>query len=539
MRKVLIFGHKKPDTDSVTSAIALAELKKELGINAIPYVLGNINNESKFVLNYFHVNEPKYLNDVKLQIRDLNYEKNTIAENNVSIFKCYNYMNNEIISTLPIVDKNKKFLGAVSMKEIAKYLIDYNENKIKTSYKNILETLNGTEVLKFDDSISGNIVFESYRSSTFLETVNLDSDSILVIGDRHSIIEKAVETGVKLIILTGNGEIKNEHLKLAMENKVNIIKTSLSALETSRLLPLTNYVSLVINKQVITVNEYDYVDDFIKLINDTKRSNYPVINKYGECLGIIKYSNVHETHKKQVILVDHNELEQSVDGLDEADIIEIIDHHKIGSASTSYPINFRNMPVGSTNTIILKMYLENNIAIKPEIAGIMLAGIISDTLMFKSPTTTFDDIKAVETLSEIANIDYKDFANKMFDFGSSIEGLTPEEIIFGDFKNFTVENKKIGVSQVFTTNADKIIKNINTYVDTINNLAKINDYEVLTLFITDIIKEGSYVIYSSNSKDIMIQSFGLQSITQGQYLENILSRKKQIIPNIVEYLEKK
>ncbi len=539
MRKVLIFGHKKPDTDAVTSAIALAELKNELGINAIPYVLGNINNETKFVLDYFHIDEPKYLNDVKLQIKDLNYEKNTIAENNVSIFKCYNYMNNEIISTLPIVDSNKKFLGAVSMKEIAKYLINYNENKIKTSYKNILETLNGEEILKFDDTITGDIIFESYRSTTFIENVILNNNSILIIGDRHSIIERAINKKIKLIIITGNGEIKEEHLKLANDNKVNIIKTPLSALKASRLLPLTNYVDTVLNTQVITVNESDYVDDFVKLLNDTKRSNYPVLNKYGECLGIIKYSNIHETHKKQVILVDHNEFEQSVDGLDEADIIEIIDHHKIGSASTSYPINFRNMPVGSTNTIILKMYQENKIEIKPKIAGIMLAGIISDTLMFKSPTTTFDDIKAVETLAEIANIDYKDFANKMFDSGSSIDGLTPEEIIFGDFKNFTVENKKIGVSQVFTTNADKIIKNINEYTNTINNLAKINDYEVLALFITDIIKEGSYIIYSEHSKDIIMQSFSLNEIKQGEYLENILSRKKQIIPNIVEYMEKK
>ncbi len=231
MRKVLIFGHKKPDTDAVTSAIALAELKNELGINAIPYVLGNINNETKFVLDYFHIDEPKYLNDVKLQIKDLNYEKNTIAENNVSIFKCYNYMNNEIISTLPIVDSNKKFLGAVSMKEIAKYLINYNENKIKTSYKNILETLNGEEILKFDDTITGDIIFESYRSTTFIENVILNNNSILIIGDRHSIIERAINKKIKLIIITGNGEIKEENLKLANDNKVNIIKTPLSALK--------------------------------------------------------------------------------------------------------------------------------------------------------------------------------------------------------------------------------------------------------------------------------------------------------------------
>lgn len=538
MRKVHIFGHKKPDTDAVTSAIALADLKNKLGINAIPYVLGNINNETKFVLEYFKISEPKYLNDVKLQIKDLNYEKNIIAPETISIYKCYNYMNKENISTLPIVDDKKIFLGAISMKEIAKYLMDDKQEKLNTSYKNIIDVLNAEEVLKFDDEIKGKIIFPSFRSTTFIENVTLDNNSILIVGDRHSIIEYAVNKGVKLIIINNNSEIKPEHLEIAKKNKVNIIKTSLVAYQASKLVPLTNYISVVINKNIITVNDSDYVDDFLTLVNATKRSNYPVLNKYNECLGIIRYSNVNERRKKQVILVDHNEYEQSVDGLDEADIIEIIDHHKIGSAATSIPINFRNMPVGSTNTIIYKMYRENNIEIDPEIAGIMLAGIISDTLLFKSPTTTFDDINTVEKLADIAKIDYKDFATKMFEHGSSIEGKTVEEIIFGDFKNFNIENKKIGVSQFFTTNANSILNNIDEYTNAINNLAKSNEYHVLALFITDIIKEGSYVIFNDGAKELIKESFGLQELKQGDYIENILSRKKQIIPNIMEHMEK-
>ena len=525
MRSVLIFGHKKPDTDAVTSSIALAELKRSLGINAIPYVLGNINNETKFVLNYFHIREPKYLNDVKLQIKDLNYEKNSMSNHHSSIFKCYNYLCNEPISILPIVDKNKKFIGAISMKDITKYLINY-DGKIKTSYKNIIETINGREILKYDELIEG-----------IVDTENINNNSI-IITNNDEIIKKACISCAKLII-TKRDDIDNEIIELASINKVNIIKCFLSITRIKRLLALSNYVSSITTNQVITINEYDYVDDFITLLNETKLSNYPVLNKYNECLGIIKYSNINETHKKQVILVDHNEFDQSVDGLNEADIVEIIDHHKIGSASTSYPINFRNMPVGSTNTIIWKIYQENNVDIKPEIAGIMLAGIISDTLMFKSPTTTFEDIKAVERLSEIANIDYKEFANKMFEEGNSIEGLTPEEVIFGDFKNFNIDNKKIGISQVFTTGADKIIEEIEEYTNTLNKLAKINEYHILALFITDIIREGSYIIYNDSAKDILMQCFNTSDLKQGYYLDNILSRKKQIIPNIVEYIEKK
>ena len=539
MQNILIFGHKKPDTDSVTSAIALANLKNNLGIKAEPFVLGNINNETKFVLDYFKIKEPKYLNDVKLQIKDLNYEKKLTAPDTTSIYKCYQYMNEENISTLPIIDNKKKFMGAVSMKEVAKYLVDNEQDKLTTSYDNITDTLEGREILKFDDEILGNIIFAAFKSTTFIETIKLDQNTILVVGDRHSIIEYAVTKGIKLLIITGNGNIKPEHIEIAKKNKVNIIKTPYFSYKTTRLLPLTNYISSVINKNVITVNENDYVDDFITTMNKTKRSNYPVLNRKNECLGLIKYSNIHEMSRKQVILVDHNENEQSVDGLNEADIIEIIDHHKIGSASTSYPINFRNMPVGSTNTIIYKLYMENNVPIKEDIAGLMLSGIISDTLLFKSPTTTFDDINAVENLSKIANINYAEYATHMFEAGSSIAGKSVEEVIFGDFKNFNIDNKKIGVSQVSTTNAKEILNNLDEYEKTIDNIAKINEYHVLALFVTDIINEGSYIIYSNNAKEILKESFNIEEIKQGYYLDNIVSRKKQIIPNIMEYLEKK
>ena len=245
MHSVLIFGHKKPDTDAVTSAIALANLKNKMGIKAEPYVLGSINNETKFVLDYFNIQCPKYLNDVKLQIKDLNYEKNLLANFRNSIYKCYKYMNDENISTLPIVNNNKQFIGAVSMKDIAKYLVENKLENLNTSYENIKEVLKGEETLRFNDEIKGNIIFASYKSTTFIETIELNKDSILVVGDRHSIIEYAVEQGIKLIIITGNGKIKDEHLAIAKKNKVNIIQTAKTGYEATRLLPLTNYIDSI------------------------------------------------------------------------------------------------------------------------------------------------------------------------------------------------------------------------------------------------------------------------------------------------------
>lgn len=539
MKEILIFGHKKPDTDSVTSAIALATLKKAQGINAVPYVLGNINNETKYALNYFNIAEPKYLNDVKLQIKDLNYDKNIYMKYDNSIYKGYTYMTTHEISTLPIIDDENKFIGAVSMKEIVKYLVDSNKITLHTSYDNLLDVLDGTEILRYDDDIKGNIIFASFKSTTFIENVKLDKDTILVLGDRHSIIEYAVLCGVKLIIITGNGQIKPEHIEFAKKNKVNIIKTSFLSYKTTRLLPLTNYIDTVLNKNIITVNENEYINEFINVANKTKRSNYPILNKNGECLGILRYSNINDKNKKQVILVDHNENEQSVDGLDEADIIEIIDHHKIGANNTSMPINFRNMPVGSTNTIIYKIYKENNIKISDNIAGIMLAGILSDTLLFKSPTTTEDDKKAVKELAKKANVDYVEFATKMFEAGCSLSGRTVEEIIFGDFKNFKIDNKKVGISQLSTTNANEILKNMDTYLETIEEISKINEYDVLAFFVTDIFKDGSYILFSEKSKNILEQSFDIENIEEGHYFPGLISRKKQIIPKIMDAIEKK
>lgn len=539
MKEIFVFGHKKPDTDTVTAAITLSYLKNRLGLNSRPYILGNINNETRFVLDTFNIKEPKYLNDVKLQVRDLNYDKNVSMNLSNSIYKGYTYMTEHEVSSLPIVDDNNKFVGAVSMKEIVKYLVDSNIMSLHTSYNNLLEVLDGEEVLRFDNDISGEILFASIKSTTFIENIKLDSNTILVLGDRHSIIEYAVNCGVKLIIITGNGNIKEEHLRLAEQNRVNIIKTPYFSYKTSRLLPLTNYIDIVLNKNIITVSDKEYVKEFTNIANKTKKSNYPVVNKKGECLGILRLSHIHDKTKKQVILVDHNEMEQSVDGLEEAEIIEIVDHHKIGANSTSVPINFRNMPVGSTNTIIFKMYRENNVEIPKDMASLMLAGILSDTLLFKSPTTTYDDKIAVISLAEIAHIDYVDFAKKMFEAGSSLIGKTTEEVIFGDFKNFNIDNKKIGVSQISTTNASDILNNIDDYVETIEYISKTNEYDILAFFVTDIIEEGSYLLYSDESKDILEQSFEVSDLKQGYYFPGIISRKKQIIPRIVDAIEKK
>lgn len=539
MNKVLIFGHKKPDTDSVVAAISLSYLKNKLGMSCEPRVLGEINSETKFILDYFNIKHPKYLNDVKLEVKDVNYLKNNFVSEYESVYKCFNYMTGKKISTLPIIDNNGKYCGAVSMKDIAKDSVNGNWEILNTSYKNIIDTLNGKEIAKYDEEITGNILIASYRSTTFIENVDLTPDTILIVGDRHSIIEYAIEKNVKMIILTGGSQIKEEHLKIAKEKHINIISTNYNTFNVARKIGLCNYITKIdIDKNVTYVNETTDLNDFIDLANRTKYSNFPVINKDGKCLGIIRLADTAEKNKKQVILVDHNEAEQSVDGLHDANIVEIIDHHKIGTLGTTMPINFRNMPVGSTNTIIYNLFKENNVEIPSDIAGIMMSAIISDTLLFKSPTTTEIDKDIVRRLSEIAQLDYKKFAMDMFKAGSMIKNKSPEEILYADFKNFNIDGARIGIGQLSTVSPDDVINRKQDYIDLLNRIGKENDYKLIALFVTDIINNCSYCFFNDKGKLILENSFD-KDFYQGIKMDGILSRKKQIIPAIMNTLEKK
>ena len=538
MNQTFIFGHKKPDTDSVTASITLSYLKNQLGYHTEPRVLGDINNESKFVLKYFNEKQPKYLNDVKLQIKDFDYQKDNFIFHNESIYSSFFHMLQSKATTLPIVDDQKKLLGIVSMKSIAAEQIVGDLAHLETSYQNIQSILNGEKILSFDDEISGNTLIASYRSTTFLENIDIQKDSILIVGDRHSIIEHAVMNSAKLIIITGNGTIKEEHLAIAQRNHVNIIRTSMDTFSVAKVIGLSNYVSTIVHSDsVIAVNENDYVNDITELSKKHRYSNYPVVDNNGCCLGLFRLADMNDKKPKQVILVDHNEAEQSVDGLEEAEILEIVDHHKIGTIGTSMPINFRNMPVGSSNTIIYAMYRENHIEIPKNIAGLMVSGIISDTLLMKSPTTTELDKKAIEELSKIAEINASDYAYEMFKAGSSIKGMTEEEILYNDFKNFKIDNAKIGIGQIFTLNIEEIKKNEQKFIDLIERVSTHNDYAVVGLFVTDIMKNGSYVYFNSKAQEIFKDAFYLNEINQGEYLDHIISRKKQIIPNIMRDMD--
>ena len=538
MREIYIFGHKKPDTDAVTSAIALSYLKNKIGIKTKPMILSDINNETRFVLNYFKVDVPDILEDVKLQIKDINYHKECFVSDTDSIGKAYNYMISKNITGVPIVDDNRKFIGILTSKMIGSELINGNFYKINTSYSNILEVLKAEEVLKFDEEIKGSVIVPSFRSSTTLNDLEFSPNTIMIVGDRHSIIEAAVNSKVKLIIIVGNKEIKEEHLQIAKNNRVNIIRTHFDAFHTTKLINLSNYVkNMIENTRSISFNENDYYEDFKEKSIKLGHNNYPVIDDEGKCLGLIRITDINRMNKKQVILVDHNDISQSVEGLDEAEVLEIIDHHNLGSLTTSMPINFRNMTVGSTNTIIYSLYNENNIEIPDYIAGLMLSGIISDTLKFTSPTTTEYDRYVADKLAIIANIDIDEYAKDMFKAGTDLRGKTVEEIIQTDIKSYNKDDKKIAIAQVITLNAEEILENKDNYINALNNMKNTGAFDIVLLSVTDILKSGSYIFFNEDSSDIIAAMFGFEQIEEGYFFSKCLSRKKQLVPLLMSAIK--
>lgn len=539
MEKLYIFGHMNPDTDSVCASITLANLKRSLGLNAEERVLGNLNKESEFVLNYWNVKEPKYLNDVKLQIKDLNFRKNCYMNEKSSVEEVYNYMLSENTTGVPIVDDKGKLINLITAKEILRRTINIDDKYLETSYENILKTLKGEKIVKSTKEICGKITAVSFAHSTFESTVNLSSEDVIIVGDRHYIIDLAIKNKVSLIIIIGNSDIKDEHIELAKKNKVNIIRTSLNTFETSRLIMYSNYIRKIVNdSNPYTVNINDYYDDFEKWSTELKIDNYPVLDKNGNCKGLLRKSEINKLNRKKVILVDHNESEQSAIGLDEAEIKEIVDHHKIGRISTNKPINFRNMTVGCTNTIIYYLYKENNIKITKEIAGLMISAIISDTLLFQSPTSTEIDEYVVKELNKICKLNIEEYAMEMFKAGTSLEGLSIKEIINGDSKTFTSNEISFTVSQAFTMDYESIFNRKDEYIKEIENSKEINKVNHFVFVVTDIIKNGSYILFDQNSGELIKKAWNIKNIEEGIFVNDCVSRKQQIVPAIMNALEK-
>ena len=535
MDKIFVVGHKNPDTDSVTSAIALSYLKNELGLNTEPRVLGELNKETKFVLKYFNIKEPKLLNDVKVQIEDVDYKKDLMINENASTYDAYQYMINNGITGIPVVDESKKFLGYVSLKEIATDQINGDFDRLDASYDNIVNVLKGKEILKVDDNIKGEILAATYSSEAFIDAISLDKSTIVIVGNRRKVLDYCISKKAKLLIIVGGHKLTEEQLKKAKENNVNVIETNKKSFEVSKIIGLSNNIKNILrNESPVVFTPKDYYTELLEVSNKLKHTNYPIVNKNGICKGMLRLIDINNFNKKRVILVDHNEVKQSVDGLNEALIEEIIDHHALGNLTTNSPISFRNMIVGSTNTILYKLFKESHVEIPKDIAGIMLSGILSDTLILKSPTATETDVETVKELSKISGLDYEKYGMEMLKAGSSLDGMSVEDIVYYDYKEFETNDMGYGIGQILTLDYEKILNNKEEYINFLDKTCNTKGFRLMALFITDIVNNGSYVLFSREAKQIMSLAYNIPDMQEGTYLEGVISRKKQMVPNIMQ-----
>lgn len=535
--KTLVFGHRNPDTDSIASTLALSYLKNKLGYNTKPCALGKPNKETKFALDFFELERPEIIDNVKIQINDISYDKPPKIRPKTSIRAAFKIMEENNLKALPIVDENKELVGIVTMKDIAMSFIKGDIYSLETSLVNIIQDLEGILLKENENSeLEGKIAVIAFQSGAIKGSDIIDENSVIIVGNRSNIINHAIEKKVKLIVVTGERLVPEKYYENAAKHGVNIVATEKDTYTVSKLIHQTNFVSSIMTENPTRFYDTEYLEDVAEEMRYKIHSNYPIVNMRNKFLGFIARKHILNPGRKNVIIVDHNEYSQSADGLCEANITEIVDHHKIGDIATSKPINFRNMTVGSTCTIVYQMYKENNMEIPYEIAGILLSGIISDTLLLKSPTTAELDSIAVSELNKILKLDLKAYSMKMFKMGTSLEGQSINEIFYKDFKEFVLEDEKVGISQIFTLDIEDIINRKDEFLENINRVFKKQEHYLTLMLVTDIMKNGSYLFYKSQNLNIIDSAFKIGK-TQGAFAETVVSRKQQVVPKLMQEIK--
>ena len=544
-RQVYVIGHKNPDTDSICSAIAYANLKRILG-QTDKYVarrVGLLSPETEYILNRFQVEAPTLLSNVRLQVRDVELNRVSGITADTSIKNAWAIMKDQHAYTLAITD-DEQLQGVITTGDIAMSYMDIYDNRIlataKTTYKNIIDTINGEVITgNVDDCFTTGKVVVAASSPDKMELVVEEGDLVLC-GNRYEAQLCAIELNVRCIIVCQNAEITKTIKKLAEDRNIVILRTAYDTFTTSRLINQSIPVSHFMQTEGITVfNMKDFVEDIKKDMAKDRTRDFPVVDKKGKFHGFISSRRLMDASQKQVILVDHNEKTQAVDGIDEAEILEIIDHHRLGGLDTVGPVYFRNQPVGCTATIVYAMYRENNVEIDKTMAALLCSAIISDTLLFRSPTSTIVDKMVATELAQIAEVDLEELAKSMFRAGSDLKGKTAEEICFQDFKPFNVGNVKFGVGQISSMDTDELVEikdMLNPYLET---AAKIHKLDMVFIMLTNILEESTELLcYGVDAKEQIIEAFNLSPDTQELHLSGVVSRKKQFIPTFVVSLQK-
>ena len=540
---VYIIGHKNPDTDSICSAIAYAELKNRLyGKGYSAARAGQINQETQYVLNFFQVPAPQYVADVMTDVRDIDIRKTEGVSGQISLKKAWNMMRALGVTTLPITEDHK-LKGLITVGDIANAYMNVYDNSIlstaKTPYRNILEALDAAMILGDEDAYyeKGEVVIAAANPDVMEEYIH--EGDMVILGNRYESQLCAIEMNAACIIVCMGAKVSKTIRKLAQENGCSIIVTPHDTFTVARMINQSMPISHFMRYEGLTTFKITEKTEDIKGIMGQKRyREFPILDQDDNYIGMISRRNLLNLRKKQVILVDHNEASQTVDGINHAEVLEIIDHHRIGTLETMEPVFFRNQPVGCTATIIYQMYHENGIEIPKKIAGLLMAAIISDTLMFRSPTCTQIDQRAAEDLSSICGVEIEEFAIDMFSAGSNMGSRTAKEIFRQDLKKFEVNEYKFIVSQINSMNAIELQEVKAKLMPYLEEEFDGLGVDMCFVMLTNIVKEDTELLcFGERSQEVIREAFQLPEDMQDIVLKGLVSRKKQLIPSIVTVLQ--
>ncbi len=538
---VWVIGHRNPDTDSICAAIAYADLQNHLSETKYePKRAGNLNEETKYVLRKFKVKIPAYIDDVRTQVKDIAFRRTIGVSSSISLKRAWELMTTSKVVTLPITGDNNELLGIIVNADIAESYMDVLDTHIlaeaRTPYKNMIETLNGTILVGNEHGryIKGKVIVAA--DSLPMAEESMEKDDLVIIGDRESMQKCALKHNASCLIICGGTQVSKDIINEAQDKECVIISTPYDPFTVSRLIMQSMPIKQFMRTRNLKKFEIeDYVDDVREVMSKARHRDFPILDRDGYYIGMISRRNLLNMQKKRVVLVDHNEKQQAVHGIDNADILGIIDHHKIGSLETPVPVMFRNQPVGCTSTIIYQMYLESGVKITKPIAGLLCSAIISDTLLFRSPTCTQLDKDAAAKLAEIAGIEMETHANEMFKAGSNFETKTTEEICYQDFKTFTAGDILFGVSQISAMSReelDKVKERVLPYQSVIMEERKLH---MVFIMLTDILNESSELICLGKGADeAVVKAFYKQKLNDGYRLRGVVSRKKQLIPELLD-----
>ena len=536
---VYVSGHKNPDTDSICSAIAYSYLLNATNkYNAVPVRLGEVNRETEYVLKRFGVEHPVLLKTVKQKVEDLNYDKVTVFSKDLTLKTAWFLLKQQNLKSAPILDEHGQLLGLLSTSNIIEGYMDQWDSEVlkkaKTPVENVIDTLEANviylnEALKV---INGDIHIAAMSGNEAKKRIH-ENDVVIVGGDRSDDLEELISVKPSLIILTGS-LTSNEHVvNKCKEQGISIVSTPFNTYQTSQQIVQAVPVEYVMIKGDIKTFSTDDTLDYMKeVMSETRYRGYPVIDLNNRCVGSISRFALLKGLRKKVILVDHNERGQSIPGIEEADILEIVDHHRVADIQTVGPLLFRGEPLGSTATIVTRMFEEQDVEMPSHIAGLLLGAVVSDTLLFKSPTCTPVDTKIAKKLAKIAGVDIQEFAMEMFKAGTSLVGKTVDEIFNQDFKKFSFDNLQVGVAQVNSMDIEGFLPYKKDMLDYMNKFAEDNNLEFTLLLLTDIINANSEIFVGGPRPELVEKAFNVQLTDRQGTLEGVISRKKQVVPAI-------